>query len=183
MNIKETSIKDLIDYDILTGAFYILKNNTRYRRIFPSEDGYLIFYRNKRRIKLKANKAAIDFVNESNQGNQSNQYNTSSNISDNSDIITKVVLHKNLNEDDYRYCNLRLISKKVYNIIKEAHRNLSGALKLQPHSKDVFSYVLTWKENSKDKVLVVQDVVIAKRLYNKLQLKYAKILNKFCIFD
>lgn len=176
MNIKETSIKDLIDYDILTGAFYILKNNTRYRRIFPSEDGYLIFYRNKRRIKLKANKAAIDFVNESNQGNQ---YNTSSN----SDIITKVVLHKNLNEDDYRYCNLRLISKKVYNIIKEAHRNLSGALKLQPHSKDVFSYVLTWKENSKDKVLVVQDVVIAKRLYNKLQLKYAKILNKFCIFD
>jgi len=176
MNIKETSIKDLIDYDILTGAFYILKNNTRYRRIFPSEDGYLIFYRNKRRIKLKANKAAIDFVNEANQGNQCN-------TSDNSDIITKVVLHKNLNEDDYRYCNLRLISKKVYNIIKEAHRNLSGALKLQPHSKDVFSYVLTWKENSKDKVLVVQDVVIAKRLYNKLQLKYAKILNKFCIFD
>lgn len=176
MNIKETSIKDLIDYDILTGAFYILKNNTRYRRIFPSEDGYLIFYRNKRRIKLKANKAAIDFVNESNQGNQCNTLN-------NPDIITKVVLHKNLNEDDYRYCNLRLISKKVYNIIKEAHRNLSGALKLQPHSKDVFSYVLTWKENSKDKVLVVQDVVIAKRLYNKLQLKYAKILNKFCIFD
>jgi hypothetical protein len=175
MNIKETSIKDLIDYDILTGAFYILKNNTRYRRIFPSEDGYLIFYRNKRRIKLKANKAAIDFVNESNQINQYNK--------DNPDIITKVVLHKNLNEDDYRYCNLRLISKKVYNIIKEAHRNLSGALKLQPHSKDVFSYVLTWKENSKDKVLVVQDVVIAKRLYNKLQLKYAKILNKFCIFD
>lgn len=180
MNIKETSIKDLIDYDILTGAFYILKNNTRYRRIFPSEDGYLIFYRNKRRIKLKANKAAIDFVNKSNQGNQCN---TSSNTSNNPDIITKVVLHKNLNEDDYRYCNLRLISKKVYNIIKEAHRNLSGALKLQPHSKDVFSYVLTWKENSKDKVLVVQDVVIAKRLYNKLQLKYAKILNKFCIFD
>lgn len=176
MNIKETSIKDLIDYDILTGAFYILKNNTRYRRIFPSEDGYLIFYRNKRRIKLKANKAAIDFVNEANQGNQCNTLN-------NPDIITKVVLHKNLNEDDYRYCNLRLISKKVYNIIKEAHRNLSGALKLQPHSKDVFSYVLTWKENSKDKVLVVQDVVIAKRLYNKLQLKYAKILNKFCIFD
>jgi hypothetical protein len=176
MNIKETPIKDLIDYDIITGAFYILKNNTRYRRIFPSEDGYLIFYRNKRRIKLKANKAAIDFVNNNNNINIINN-------TDNTDISNKVVLHKNLNEDDYRYCNLRLISKKVYNIIKEAHRNLSGALKLQPHSKDVFSYVLTWKENSKDKVLVVQDVVIAKRLYNKLQLKYAKILNKFCIFD
>lgn len=163
MNISE--LKAIIDYDMLQGSFYILKNNSRYRRIFPNEDGYIIFYKNSKRLKFKANKLAIELV---------------QNIIVQKD---KVVLHKNLNENDYRYMNLRLISKKIYNTIKEAHRNLSGILKLQPHNKDVFSYVLSWKENSKDKILVVQDIVVAKRLYNKLQLKYAKILNKYCVFD
>ena len=158
-------VKELIDYDILTGDFFILKNNSRYRKIFPNEDGYLVFYKNARRIKLKANKVAIELV---------------QNIIVQKD---KVVLHKNLDETDYRYCNLRLISKKIYNSIKEAHRNLSGYLKLQPHQKDMFSYVLIWKENSKDKIIVVQDIVVAKRMYNRLQLKYAKILSKYCIFD
>jgi hypothetical protein len=160
-----TELKETIDYDIIEGSFFILKNNCRYRRIFPNEDGYIIFYKNSKRLKFKANKLAIELV---------------QNIIVQKD---KVVLHKNLDETDYRYINLKLIPKKIYNIIKEAHRNLSGALKLNPHAKDVFSYLLTWKENSKDKILVVQDVVIAKRLYTKLQLKYAKILNKYCVFD
>jgi len=55
-------VKELIDYDILTGDFFILKNNTRYRKIFPNEDGYLVFYKSARRIKLKANKVAIELV-------------------------------------------------------------------------------------------------------------------------
>lgn len=161
----ELQIKDLVDYDILEGSFFILKNNLRYRKIFPNEDGYLVFYKNARRIKLKANRVAIELV---------------------QDIVVqkdKAVLHKNLDETDFRYCNLKLIAKKTYNSIKEAHRNLSGYLKLQPHPKDMFSYVLIWKENGKDKLLVVQDIVVAKRMYNKLQLKYAKILSKYCIFD
>jgi hypothetical protein len=160
-----TQLKEIIDYDIFEGSFFILKNNCRYRRIFPNEDGYLIFYKDSKRLKLKANKFVIELV---------------QNIIVQKD---KVVLHKNLDETDYRYINLKLISKKTYNSIKEAHRNLSGALKLNPHAKDVFSYLLTWKENSKDKILVVQDIVIAKRLYTKLQLKYAKILNRYCVFD
>lgn len=161
----ELQIKDLVDYDILEGSFFILKNNSRYRKIFPNEDGYLVFYKNARRIKLKANRVAIELV---------------------QDIVVqkdKAVLHKNLNDADFRYCNLRLISKKIFNSIKESHRNLSGYLKLQPHPKDMFSYVLIWKENGKDKIIVVQDVVVAKRMYNKLQLKYAKILSKYCVFD
>ena len=166
MILKETlQIKDLIEYDAIEGAFYILKNTKKYRRLFPSEDGYLIFYKNTKRIKLKANKVAIEFV---------------QNITIQKD---KTVLHKNLNETDYRYCNLKLISKKAFNSIKEAYKNLSGYLKLQPHSKDMFSYVLIWKENSKDKIVVVQDIVVAKRMLSKLQLKYAKILNRHCVFD
>lgn len=161
----ELQIKDLVEYDIIEGSFFILKNNSRYRKIFPNEDGYLVFYKNARRIKLKANRVAIELV---------------QNIIVQKD---KAVLHKNLDETDFRYCNLKLIAKKTYNTIKESHRNLSGYLKLQPHPKDMFSYVLIWKENGKDKILVVQDIVVAKRMYNKLQLKYAKILSKYCVFD
>lgn len=163
MNISQ--LKEIIEYDIFEGSFFLLKNKSRYRRIFPNEEGYIIFYKDSKRLKLKANKLAIELV---------------QNIIVQKD---KIILHKNLNENDYRYINLKLISKKTYSIIKEAHRNLSGFLKIQPHSKDVFSYVLSWKENSKDKILVVQDIVIAKKLYTKLQLKYAKILNKYCVFD
>lgn len=158
-------VKELIDYDIFEGSFFILKNNTRYRKIFPNEEGYLVFYKSGRRIKLKANKVAIELV---------------QNIIVQKD---KSVLHKNLDENDYRYSNLKLISKKAHNTIKEAYRNLNGCLKLQPHSKDMFSYVLMWKENGKDKVVVVQDIVVAKRMFTKLQLKYAKILNRYCMFD
>jgi hypothetical protein len=162
---KTMKVKELIDYDILEGIFFILKNNIRYRKIFPNEEGYIIFYKQSKRIKLKANKVAIELV---------------------QNIIVpkdKVVLHKNLNETDYRYCNLKLISKKIHNTIKESYRNLNGYLKLQPHPKDMFSYVLVWKENGKDKILVVQDIVVAKRMLQKLQLKYAKILNRYCVFD
>jgi hypothetical protein len=159
------NLKHIIEYDIFEGSFFIIKNNCRYRRIFPNEDGYIIFYKNSKRLKFKANRLAIELV---------------QNINIPKD---RVVLHKNLDDTDYRYINLKLISKKIHNTIKEAHRNLSGVLKLQPHAKDVFSYVLTWKENSKDKILVVQDIVVARRLYTKLQLKYAKILNKYCVFD
>lgn len=158
-------VKELIDYDVLEGSFFILKNNKRYRRIFPNEDGYLIFYKNSKRVKLKANRLVIQLV---------------------LNIVVpkdKAVLHKNLDENDFRYCNLKLLSKTTYNLVKEAHRNLSGCLKLQPHQKDMFSYVLMWKENGKNKILVVQDVVIAKKRYNTLQLKYAKILSRYCIFD
>ena len=169
-NMITDQIKNLIDYDIFEGAFYILKNNIRYRRIFPNEDGYIIFYKNRKRFKFKANRLAIELVQNIN----------CTAISPQKD---KVVLHRNLDENDYRCINLKLINKSTYNSIKEAYRNLSGALKMQPHAKDVFSYVLAWKENSKDKILVVQDIVIAKRLFTKLQLKYAKILNKYCIFD
>lgn len=158
-------VKELIDYDMLDGSFFILKNNIRYRKIFPNEDGYLIFYRNGARIKLKANRLVFNLVNNLTVLND------------------KVPLHKNLDEMDFRYCNLVLVSKKTYNIIKEAHRNLSGYLKIKAHPKDMFSYLLVWKENQKNRILVIQDVVIAKRAYNKLQLKYAKILNKYCIFD
>lgn len=158
-------LQQLIEYEMLTGAFYTKKNGEIARRIFPNEEGYLIFYRNNRRLKLKANKVAMELI-------------TGKPVPD-----KKTVLHKNLDENDYRLQNLKIIPKSTYNLIREAHRNLSGSLKLQPHPRDMFCYILSWKQDGKDRKIVIYDIVVAKRTYNKLQLKYAKILSKYCIFD
>jgi len=159
------NLKHIIEYDIFEGSFFIIKNNLRYRRIFQNEDGYIIFYKNSKRLKFKANKLAIELV---------------QNIEVPKD---KVVLHRNLDYNDYRLQNLRLVTRKTFNTIKEAQRNLGGALRIVPHHQDMFSYTLCWREDGKDRVLVVQDIVVVRRLYNKLQLKYAKILSKYCVFD
>lgn len=157
--------KDLLSYSALAGAFHILKEGKPFRRIFPDADGYLIFYKKGRKYKLKANKVAVELGNAL--------------------VIPKdkVVLHKNLDPEDYRLQNLKLVTRRAHCTIKEAHRNLSGALKIVPHHQDMFSYILCWREEGKDRVLVVQDIVIVRRLYTKLQLKYAKILSKHCVFD
>jgi hypothetical protein len=158
-------LKELLLYCALEGEFYILKDDKPYRRLFPDADGYLIFYKKGKKYKIKANKLAVELGNDLRVPKE------------------KVVLHKNLDTSDYRLQNLSLVTRKAFNSVKEAQRNLSSYLKLVPHSQDVFSYVLNWREEGKDRVLVVQDIVIARRMFNKLQLKYAKILSKYCVFD
>lgn len=162
---EELKLSDMLHYEILTGRFFIKKNADLVREIFPTEEGYLMFYRQGKRIKLKANKVAIEIV-------------TGDKVPD-----EKSVLHKNLDENDYRLQNLKVIPRLAYLAVKEAQRNLSGALKLLPHPDDMFCYILNWKESGKDRRKVIKDVVVAKRTYNKLQLKYAKILSKYCVFD
>lgn len=76
-----------------------------------------------------------------------------------------------------------LVTKDIYKKIKEAHHNLSGYLRIQPHTSDAFCYVVHYREDNRNKCIVLQDIVIAKKRYLALQLKYAKILNKWCLFD
>lgn len=161
---EELKLNEVLQYELLTGKFFIKKNNKILREIFPNEDGYLLFYRNGIRYKFKANKVAIEL--------------TGTKLND-----SLAVLHKNLDDNDYRLQNLRVISRSAYLQVKEAQRNLSGILKLIPHPEDMFCYVLQWKESGQERKKVIKDVVVAKRTFHKLQLKYAKILSKYCIFD
>ena len=162
-----------IEYDLVTGSFFLLKFSSSTtspgvltkRQIFPNEDGYLLFYRQGTKYKIKANRAALELG-------------TARAIDE-----QKVVLHKNLDVNDYRLQNLCAVSRTVYKKVKEAHRNLNGALRLVSHPNDAFSYVVQWKEDNKQMQQVVQDVVVAKRLFTKLQLRFAKLLNKYCVFD
>lgn len=92
------------------------------------------------------------------------------------------VLHKNLNEEDCKAVNLTIVPRKVYNIIQEAYRNLSRYLKLIPHETDKYCYKLIYYKDGKKVQHVCGDIVQANRELTRLRLKYAKILNKYCIF-
>lgn len=158
------SYKEFIEYDLHKGLFFILKEQNK-RQIFPDSSGYLTFFRSNKSFKIKANRVAIELGN-------------------NIDIPKdKVILHKNLNTNDYRLQNLCLVTRSIANKIKEAHKNLSGYLKLIPHPKDAFSYIVQWKEDNKSKKQVVHDIVVAKKLFVVLRLKFTKIINRYCIFD
>jgi hypothetical protein len=93
------------------------------------------------------------------------------------------VIHRNLDYTDFKITNLLVVTRKELLKINEARSNLEGKLKLVPHPSDQLSYFLHWKENGVDKRQLILDIVVARRKLVKLQLKYSKILSKYCIFD
>ena len=95
----------------------------------------------------------------------------------------KRILHKNLDSLDNRFCNLCIVTNKELRQIREAYSNLKEFLRIVPHSTDQFSYVLHYKQDGVHVREVVNDIVIARRKLRRLQLKNAKILSKFCVFD
>ena len=96
---------------------------------------------------------------------------------------THKVLHKNLDEADNRLVNLTTVHRATYRKITEAARNLNGALRIVPHPEDQFSYFVEHYQNCTLKRQLIQDVTLAKKQVLKLQLKFAKFLNRYCVFD
>ena len=162
-NSNNLTPKDFLTYDIYQGRFYTKK--TKPKEVKPDEDGYLIFFAQGKRRKAKANKLAYELGTNT--------------------IIPKgsSILHRNLDKQDYRLCNLLLVPNQVMQTITEAHRNLAGDLKVQPHHTDMFSYVVTWVEHRQQKQKVLHDIATARRLLVRLQLKFAKTLGKYLVLD
>jgi len=157
-------LRQILDYDPLSG---IIKNKRTKRVLQADHDGLVIVFDSlaKRSFKLKLDRVAYamafgEFPKEDYK-----------------------ILHRNLNSQDNRLNNLHAVSRKVFLQIKEAHKNLSSGIRLAPHPMDQFAYVLYWYEGGVERTKLLQDVVPARELQLKLQLKYSKILTKYCIFD
>lgn len=161
------SLADLLSYDPTLGNFFVVgaSGSRCPRRLVPDEEGYLVFFRKGQKYKLKANKVAIEL-----------HYGQPV-------AADRIVLHRNLDSKDYRLINLKVISREVMKLIKEAQRNLNGNLKIVPHPTDAFSYVLCWRQDGKDRTKVIHDIGTAQSELTRLQLAYAKVLNRFCVFD
>ncbi len=93
------------------------------------------------------------------------------------------ILHKNMKQDDNRLRNLGLLSRTTYLKVKEAYKNLTGGIRMNPHPIDQFSYVVNWYEKGIEKSRVVEDVVPAKELVLRLNLLASKVLTKYCLFE
>lgn len=93
---------------------------------------------------------------------------------------TDRVIHRNLNEEDNSAHNLLLVDMQLNREIKEAWKNIQGGIRLVAHPTDSYAYKLHWFEGGAEKTKVVQDVVVGKRLEQKLLLRYSKILTKYC---
>lgn len=154
-----------IRYDHLTGEVFYKKNN---KKLHPDVDGFVYYSQAKPEkvlIKIKANKLCclLGFGKPVRQDQR--------------------VLHRNLNEEDCSLRNLLVVPRKTYLQINEARLNLESRLRLVPHEQDQHSYWLIHREGGVEKRELIHDIVVAQRRLLNMQLKYAKILSKYCLFD
>ena len=172
---EEPIFLQYLAYQPETGNFFFKQKQRsredKLRLLTPNEDCYLLFMAQGKLLKVRAIKAAFMLY-----AKQSGK--------EIPEIKKDCVLYsKNLNKFDLRYCNIGLCSRETMFKINEAQRNLHGDLKLLLHPKDMFSYVVHWTEDRQKKKKVVHDVVLAKKLFLRLQLKFSKILAKYLVLD
>ena len=163
-NLSPERLREILDYNQVTGVVSVRKSK---RPLFASTDGSASFTdpQAKKLVKMKLDKIAYVLA----YGKYPRR--------------DQRILHRNLNEDDNSLVNLMLVHRNAFLQIKEAHRNLTSALKMKLSEHDQMSYVVTWTDNGAVMTRVVDDIVPARKLMLKLQLKFSKILGKYCIFD
>jgi hypothetical protein len=162
--IPHQRLKEILHYDPVSGYLFVKKSN---RRLLPAEDGFVSIYDplTRRAQKFKMSKLCYYLATEV--------------IASQTDRI----LHKNLDDKDFRLGNLTLLSSGDFIKVKEAIRNLQGEIRITPHPVDVHSYRVHWYTSKHERIRIVGDITTAKRLELKLKLKYSKILSKYTITD
>ena len=158
-------LNELLKYDPLTGNIFVRKSE---RILVADENGQVSVYDSKNKPALR--RFLLDklaFALALNKWPRKDQR----------------ILHKNLNKNDNRLCNIVPVSRAIFNKINEANKNLETGIRMQTHPVDQYKYMVYWYENSGEKVKVVNDVVNAKTLVLQLKLKYSKILTKYCCFE
>lgn len=161
---KPERLKQLLTYDPLSGSVCITKSK---RKLIPDHDGLVVVFDpvQKKTHKLKLDRVACTLA-------------FGKAVPEN-----KRVLHRDLNTHDNSLKNLSVVSRAVFLQVKEAHRNLTQAIRMVQHQTDQFNYVVHWFEKGRECQKVLHDIAAAKGLVLRLQLKYSKILTKYCIFD
>jgi hypothetical protein len=157
-------LNELLIYNAATGEVHMRASN---RRVEPDADGVVVLWDslNKRKVKFKMNRLCWTLGN--GKRLRKNQR----------------VLHKNLNTEDHRLVNITAVSLVVFAKINEAARNLRGELKVLPHTTDKWDWLVVYFENKLKRSERFSDIVFAQRRLLVLQLKFAKVLTKYCIFE
>lgn len=157
-------LRELLSFNPITGE--LVFNSTGSVKV-PSEEGYIEIYDKqlKKNHKLKADKLCWALAHGIRP--RKGQY----------------ILHKDFNEHNNKLNNLLLVSRLVYFQLKEAYRNMTSGIKITPHETDQFTYVVSWYSGNILHKKTIGDLILARRFMVKLQLKYSKILTKYCLFE
>lgn len=160
---EQEDFSEILDYNKTSGT---IRNRVTKRLLSVQEDGYtVVALGNRNSKKVKFNKLCLILGNSS-------------------DVLPDhKIIHRNLNTNDFRLCNLLQVSRQEYKELREALKNIQGGITVLPHPTDVFTYKVSWYSHNVKKTRVIQDLVVAKRLEIRLKLKYSKVISKFCIFE
>ena len=157
-------LNQLLQYDHLSGKLFSKEHN---RELHTDPEGFLTIWDSqaKKKTKFKTDRLCWTL---------GNNKKVSKNIK---------VMHLNLNVKDNRLCNLGVVPSDVYNKIMEASKNLSGTLKIQPHPTDKYNFLVIYFRDKVLKKEIICDITNARQRLIVLQLQYAKVLTRFCVFD
>jgi len=157
-------LKELLSYDPRTGQLSVKKSG---RPLVANENGIIVVYDHQTRRRYSCSYSAAVWS-----------------LGNDKELPAGYrVLHKNLTKDDCRLENLSIISRSVYNELQEAVRNMKGLLKLNPHPTDQYKYVVSYQKGTTRRKETHEDIISAQKQMFELQLKFAKLINKYCIFD
>jgi hypothetical protein len=137
------------------------------RKVLPDADGVVVIWDKQEKRKVKFKHDRLCWVLGNNKRLRKNQR----------------ILHKNLNSDDNRLVNLTAVSLAVFAKVKEAERNLRGELKIVPHATDQWDFCVHYFENKLKRSERYCDIIAAQQRFLVLQLKYAKVLTTYCVFN
>lgn len=164
-----TKVLPYVQYEPDTGMIYVLKNDpktstlVKHKRLMPDENNSVNASINGTRVKIKMNRFVWFIL-------------YGEILKDN-----ETILHKDLDESNFRQNNLTKISKKVHYQILEAMKNLSGSLRIIPHPTDAFSYMIEYRKEGRLKREVLSDDSVAKKKLLQMQIKYIKFLGKYVV--
>lgn len=157
-------LNQLLEYVPHTGDLFTRANR---HKLIADADGFYTVYdaQTKKRTKIKADRLCWSLGNNRKLSK------------------AQKILHKNLNYTDNRLQNLVLTSPRVFSKVQEAAKNLGGGLRLAPHHHDKYDINIFYFSNKRLVKEVYCDIIAAKRRLLVLQLRYAKVLTRYCYFD
>ena len=88
------------------------------------------------------------------------------------------ILALDLDDNNIKFHNLKLLEQSVYWEIKTALKNLLGELKIVQHSKDKHAYVVKWVTRHQHREISVYDIGKAEKLRNEKMLEFSKVVNQ-----
>jgi uncharacterized protein YegP (UPF0339 family) len=93
---------------------------------------------------------------------------------------THCLYFKDTDPENLSINNISILSKQEYRNLKEALQNIQSVLKVQKHTKDMYTYWLYYKQNGTVKKKLYHDFSVAEKNRRKKYLENLKIVFKYC---